>query len=81
MVGGGQLAHTIIGVQVPDTSIHDLKSSPTRYLILDPHYTGPMGNLKQILDKGWCGWKDESFWKTTVHYNLCFLPPINVGLI
>ncbi|TPP61818.1 Ufm1-specific protease 2 [Fasciola gigantica] len=81
MIGGGQLAHTIIGVQLPDTSIPGVKPSPTRYLILDPHYTGPAGNLKQILDKGWCGWKDESFWKPTVHYNLCFLPPIRPGRV
>ncbi|VDP91192.1 unnamed protein product [Echinostoma caproni] len=81
MIGGGQLAHTIIGVQLSDTSVPGAKSAPTRYLILDPHYTGPAGNLKQIVDKGWCGWKEESFWKPTVHYNLCFLPVIRPGRV
>lgn len=70
MVGGGQLAHTIIGV--------DTGSGPaarTRYLVLDPHYTGQAGDLATILTKGWVGWKDQGFWKPDVHYNLCMLPP------
>ncbi|KAF5399295.1 UFM1 specific peptidase 2 [Paragonimus heterotremus] len=83
MIGGGQLAHTIIGVQLQKddfTVVSDRSTSP-RYLVLDPHFTGPAGNLKVVLDKGWCGWKDSSFWKSDVHYNLCFLPPIQLGRV
>ncbi|CAH8644897.1 unnamed protein product [Schistosoma bovis] len=74
MVGGGQLAHTIIGVQLCESTLNGTESSSYRYLILDPHYTGPFGNIKLITEKGWCGWKLQSFWKSNVHYNLCLLP-------
>ncbi|CAI2734590.1 unnamed protein product [Schistosoma spindalis] len=74
MVGGGQLAHTIIGVQLCESTLNGTESSSYRYLILDPHFTGPFGNIKLIIEKGWCGWKLQSFWKSNVHYNLCFLP-------
>ncbi|KAH8865251.1 Ufm1-specific protease 2 [Schistosoma japonicum] len=76
MVGGGQLAHTIIGIQLCESTLNNTESSSYRYLILDPHYTGPLGNIKIITEKGWCGWKLQSFWKSNVHYNLCLLPPI-----
>ncbi|KAL3311304.1 tRNA-dihydrouridine(20a/20b) synthase [NAD(P)+]-like protein [Cichlidogyrus casuarinus] len=46
MIGGGQLAHTIIGVQI-------ISPASARYLILDPHYTGPIGNAHEIIKKGW----------------------------
>ncbi|VDM02162.1 unnamed protein product [Schistocephalus solidus] len=84
MVGGGQLAHTIVGVQLPavDYSTTAPASKPkTRYLILDPHYTGPAGNLRTVLDKGWVGWKDETFWKPDVPYNLCLLPGFEANTI
>ncbi|VDO09253.1 unnamed protein product [Rodentolepis nana] len=68
MVGGGDLAHTIIGVAIAD-------SGKARYLILDPHYTGTPGDSATILAKGWVGWKEEGFWKPDVPYNLCLLPP------
>lgn len=76
MVGGGQLAHTIIGVHI---SQNITCPKPTRYLLLDPHYTGPPGDLKVIISKGWVAWKDEGFWKKDLPYNLCFLPPIDSG--
>ncbi|GFT01323.1 ufm1-specific protease 2 [Nephila pilipes] len=64
MIGGGVLAHTIIGVDFnQDTG--DLK-----FLILDPHYTGSE-DLHVILNKGWCGWKGVQFWDETAFYNLC----------
>lgn len=64
MIGGGVLAHTIIGVDFnPETG--DIS-----YLILDPHYTGSE-DLSTIQSKGWCGWKGPDFWKTDAYYNLC----------
>lgn len=64
MIGGGVLAHTIIGVD-----FHE-KSGDISYLILDPHYTGSE-DLSTILKKGWCGWKKNSFWDKNAFYNLC----------
>ncbi|XP_063530482.1 probable Ufm1-specific protease 2 [Cydia strobilella] len=64
MIGGGVLAHTILGVEF------DVGTNETRYLILDPHYTGP-DELATVLAKGWCGWKKADFWNKTAHYNLC----------
>lgn len=63
-VGGGVLAHTILGVEF-NTATNDV-----RYLILDPHYTGPE-DLSTVISKGWCGWKNSDFWNKTAHYNLC----------
>ncbi|VVC89167.1 unnamed protein product [Leptidea sinapis] len=42
----------------------------TRYLVLDPHYTG-VDDISTVLSKGWCGWKGPDFWNKTAHYNLC----------
>ncbi|XP_047522798.1 ufm1-specific protease 2 [Pieris napi] len=64
MIGGGVLAHTIIGVE------YNEEKNETRYLILDPHYTGA-DDLQTVLSKGWCGWKTSDFWNKTAHYNLC----------
>lgn len=64
MIGGGVLAHTIIGVDFnPETG--DIS-----YLILDPHYTGTE-DISTIQKQGWCGWKGQDFWKTNAYYNLC----------
>lgn len=68
MVGGGQLAHTIIGVD------YDRSTGVLRFLVLDPHYTGGE-DLHGINGKGWCGWKNTSFWNKTSYYNLC-LPQV-----
>lgn len=65
MVGGGQYAHTIIGV-----SRDPEKESAVQFLILDPHYTGN-DDLKTITSKGWVGWKDNNFWSKTDFYNVC----------
>lgn len=43
-IGGGVLAHTILGVAWSETS------GQIRYLILDPHYTGAE-DLQLITDK------------------------------
>uniref|UniRef100_A0A2C9JNQ9 Ufm1-specific protease 2 n=1 Tax=Biomphalaria glabrata TaxID=6526 RepID=A0A2C9JNQ9_BIOGL len=64
MIGGGVLAHTILGVAYSEVT------GDISFLILDPHYTGGE-DIKIIQDKGWCGWKDMSFWNKTAHYNLC----------
>ncbi|XP_059481039.1 ufm1-specific protease 2 [Neocloeon triangulifer] len=64
MIGGGVLAHTILGVAWnPD-------SDDLRFLILDPHYTQGE-DLTVIQTKGWCGWKGPDFWTKTAFYNLC----------
>ncbi|KAG6465570.1 hypothetical protein O3G_MSEX015235 [Manduca sexta] len=64
MIGGGVLAHTILGVE------HNSATNEIRYLILDPHYTGAE-DLTTVINKGWCGWKNSDFWNKTVHYNMC----------
>lgn len=64
MVGGGVLAHTIIGVDFNE------KNGDVSYLILDPHYTGAE-DISTIHKKGWCGWKKSSFWDKNSFYNLC----------
>ncbi|XP_071951490.1 ufm1-specific protease 2-like [Antedon mediterranea] len=64
MIGGGVLAHTILGVDFND------KSGALKFLILDPHYTGSE-DIKIIQDKGWCGWKGSDFWDPNVFYNMC----------
>nr|XP_053650775.1 ufm1-specific protease 2-like [Cherax quadricarinatus] len=64
MIGGGVLAHTIIGVD------WNAQSGDISFLILDPHYTGPE-DLTTIQNKGWCGWKGPDFWDEASYYNLC----------
>lgn len=64
MIGGGVLAHTILGVKYDDIT------GDTQFLILDPHYTGK-DTLETVVKDGWCGWKKCSFWDQTAHYNMC----------
>jgi hypothetical protein len=64
MIGGGVLAHTIIGVAFDD------KQGDTKFLILDPHFTGEE-DLSVIQKKGWCSWKPSSFWEKNSFYNMC----------
>ncbi|XP_025961009.2 ufm1-specific protease 2 isoform X2 [Dromaius novaehollandiae] len=64
MIGGGVLAHTILGVAWNEITGH------IKYLVLDPHYTGGE-DLHVILEKGWCGWKGPEFWNKDAYYNLC----------
>ena len=69
MIGGDVYAHTIIGVEYDE----DQGDESTRFLILDPHFTGNDSNLKAIIQKGWCAWKDpRAFFKQNVFYNICF---------
>ena len=64
MIGGGVLAHTIVGV------IFNELTGAVRFLIVDPHFTGH-DQLKTVQSKGWVGWKGPEFWNQTAHYNLC----------
>lgn len=64
MIGGGVLAHTILGVT------YDESSGEGKFLILDPHCTGA-DHLPTIINKGWCGWKTIDFWKKDAFYNMC----------
>ncbi|EDV97348.1 probable Ufm1-specific protease 2 [Drosophila grimshawi] len=64
MIGGGVLAHTIIGVD------YCVQTGQAKFLILDPHYTGA-DDLATIQIKGWCGWKGMDFWDKKSYYNLC----------
>jgi len=68
MIGGGQLAYTLLGVDYND------KTEKILFLILDPHYTGK-DEIDTIQKKGWCAWKDVSLFKDKYFYNLC-LPQI-----
>ncbi|XP_063913342.1 ufm1-specific protease 2 [Zophobas morio] len=72
MIGGGVLAHTILGVD------YNSQSGNLRFLILDPHYTGSE-DLHTIQTKGWCGWKNVDFWDKTAYYNMC-LPQVPRGI-
>lgn len=64
MIGGGVLAHTILGVDFNE------KTGDIAFLILDPHYTGSE-DLEIVQKKGWCGWKLPDFWQPNSFYNLC----------
>jgi Ufm1-specific protease 2 len=64
MIGGGVLAHTILGVDF-NSNTGELK-----FLILDPHFTGN-DELPVVQSKGWCGWKGVNFWDKKAYYNLC----------
>ncbi|CAG9762852.1 unnamed protein product [Ceutorhynchus assimilis] len=68
MIGGGVLAHTILGVD------YNQQTGDLKFLILDPHYTGSE-DLNTIQSKGWCGWKGCDFWDKTAYYNMC-LPQV-----
>ncbi|KAJ1358680.1 hypothetical protein KIN20_017166 [Parelaphostrongylus tenuis] len=63
MIGGAQLAHTILGID------YDECSADCNFLVLDPHYTGTE-DLKVVLGKGWCAWKPASFWNPEHFYNM-----------
>ncbi|XP_039279061.1 ufm1-specific protease 2 [Nilaparvata lugens] len=64
MIGGGVLAHTILGVDF------NRETGDIKFLVLDPHYTGEE-DLNIIQNKGWVGWKKPSFWDKKSFYNLC----------
>jgi hypothetical protein len=85
MIGGGVLAHTIVGVDFNELT------GVVKYMILDPHYTGgediktitskvnyfiffyrvKVSKIVIYLLKGWVGWKEMKFWNQNSFYNLC----------
>ena len=67
MIGGDVKAYTILGIDANPDNENDVK-----YLILDPHYTGKDSEVKEIIKKGWCGWKDPiKTFQNGCFYNLC----------
>ncbi|CAI4229452.1 unnamed protein product [Auanema sp. JU1783] len=70
MIGGGQLAHTILGVDF------DENTGDCRFLVLDPHFTGEE-DLRKIINK-YCAWMPATFWKADYFYNMVLpQPPSN----
>lgn len=65
MIGGGVLAHTILGVD------YNSQTNELKFLILDPHYTGSDDDVNVIQKKGWCAWKPTTFWDKKSYYNCC----------
>ncbi|EFA77805.1 hypothetical protein PPL_09303 [Heterostelium album PN500] len=73
MIGGGVLAYTLLGVDF------NSETGESRYLILDPHYTGDPENIKLIKEKGWCGWKGPELFRKDAFYNFC-LPQLSTEI-
>lgn len=77
MVGGGVRAYTVLAVEWPECWAAERDgcgsgSSGVRFLILDPHYTGP-DTEREILRRGGCSWrKAEDVFPPDKFYNFCF---------
>ena len=69
MIGGGVLAHTIVGVAWDDATRQG------KFLILDPHFTG-QHNISAIKGKG-VYWKGGDFWDEKAYYNMCLPLQLN----
>jgi len=67
MIGGGVLAHTIVGVAWDDAT------RKGAFAILDPHFTG-QHQIGTIKGKG-VYWKGVEFWDAKAYYNMCL--PLN----
>lgn len=66
MIGGSSYAHTILGIEIGNPQLG------VQYLILDPHYSATVTDMKIVKQKGWCGWKRPSkFFEPNSFYNLC----------
>ena len=74
MMGAGMYAYTLVGLCF-DSDIGDVA-----YLIVDPHYTG-QDDLKQILSKGWVGWKNLDFFEKSTDGSFinCCMPLVPRG--
>ena len=61
---------TLIGVK------HNPTTQEMKFLLLDPHYSGPE-DVKKIIKEGWLSWKSPSFFVKDSFYNFCLpqLPP------
>lgn len=64
MIGGGQLAYGLIGVDFNE------KSGEVKFLILDPHYIGSE-DVGTIVNKKWCGWHGPELFLRNAFYNFC----------
>lgn len=62
MIGGGVLAYGLLGIDYNEST------GEVRYLILDPHYTGP-DTIPSILKGGWVGWKKSDLFLAEHYYN------------
>lgn len=69
MIGGSVLAFTILGIAIDSNNKSPNGQPDVKYLILDPHYTGP-DNVQSAVGKG-CSWQPSSIWKSSAFYNLC----------
>lgn len=73
MIGGGQLAFILLGVAF------DTGTGFVRFLILDPHYTGPddlsIIQKKTVRMEGYkaipCSWRGEDAFNRNSSYNIC----------
>jgi hypothetical protein len=64
MIGGGVLAYGLLGVSWNE------ETGETKYLILDPHYTG-VDQLDLVLKNQWCAWKSADIFLADKYYNFC----------
>jgi hypothetical protein len=64
MIGGDLKAFTILGID------YNENADTVKYLVLDPHYTGSDSSTKDIIKKGFVGWKDVKHFQPGF-YNLC----------
>lgn len=66
MIGGGVLAYTLLGV-----SISEDNPEKSKFLILDPHYTGT-DDIVTIVKKKGVSWKTKNeVFKSGNFYNFC----------
>jgi len=65
MIGGGVLAYTMIGI-----SIDQEDEENSKFLILDPHYTGN-DVLKNVIKKKGVSWKGKEMFLPGTFYNFC----------
>lgn len=64
MIGGGVLAYGLLGISWNE------KTGESKYLILDPHYTGA-DQLASVLKNQWCAWKSADIFLPDKYYNFC----------
>ena len=65
MVGGDAMAYTLLGV-----AWHPHAPAATRFLVLDPHYTGA-DTPAAVVARGGCAWRPASMFEPRAFYNFC----------
>jgi hypothetical protein len=70
MIGGDLYAHTILGIDYCEEKLGG-DGDNIRFLVLDPHFPGSDSNIKNVISKGWIGWKEGTMFKADSFYNLC----------